>query len=222
MKNFIKGRWFPLIVAILIVAIVAFVMALFGWRITYVPGLENSWEAISAVAAWAGAIGTVAAVFSAIYVANRQNRIALFEKRYKVYNEICNCGTFSYALKLANSKEDISMIFLTTFEGKSLINDLTLNENSVERMRLHCNAVIRSRELLVTLKESKFLFTQAPWFFQYIESMAEKLMLLLTPLSMDDTDLSKQKAEFVSMIHSETYNKVLRQMEKELQLNSKR
>lgn len=222
MKKFVKGRWFPLTVAIGIAAVVASVMALFGWRITYAPDLENKWDAISAVASWGGAIGTVTAVFSAICVANRQNRIALFEKRYKVYNEICNCGTFSYALKLANSKEDISMIFLTTFEGKSLINDITLNENSVEKMHLHCNAVIRSRELLVTLKESKFLFTQAQWFFQYIESMAEKLMLLLTPLSMDDTDLSKRKAEFVSMIHNETYNKVLRQMEKELQLNSKR
>lgn len=222
MKKFIKGRWFPLTAAILIVAAVALVMALFGWRITYAPDLENSWDAISVVVSLVGAVGTVAAVFSAIYVANRQNRIALFEKRYKVYNEICNCGTFSYALTLANSKEDISMIFLTGFEGKDLINDITLSGNSVEKMRLHCNAVIRSRELLVTLKESKFLFTQDPWFFQYIESVAEKLMLLLTPLSMDDADLSKRKAEFISIIHSETYNKILRQMEKELQLNSKR
>lgn len=222
MKNFVKGRWFPLTAAILIVAAVALIMALFGWRITYAPELENSWDAISVVVSLVGAVGTVAAVFSAIYVANRQNRIALFEKRYKVYNEICNCGTFSYALTLANSKEDISMIFLTGFEGKDLINDITLSGNSVEKMRLHCNAVIRSRELLVTLKESKFLFTQDPWFFQYIESVAEKLMLLLTPLSMDDADLSKRKAEFISIIHSETYNKILRQMENELQLNSKR
>ena len=60
MKNFIKGRWFPLIAAILIVAIVAIVMALFGWRITYAPELENSWDAISAVAAWISAFAGVA------------------------------------------------------------------------------------------------------------------------------------------------------------------
>lgn len=218
MKKIIQGRWFPLLAAISIFGVFTVILICLGFKITYVPEMENNWDAASACAAWAGAIGTVAAVFSAIYVANRQNKIALFEKRYKVYNEICNCGTFSYALKLANSKEDISTLFLSAFEEKALINDLTLSENSVEKIRLHCNAVIRSRELLVTLKEAKFLFTLSPCFCQYIESVAEKLMLLLAPLSMNDADLSKRKAEFVSIIHSETYNKVLRQMEKELQL----
>ena len=60
MKNFIKGRWFPLLVAILIVVVVAFVMALFGWRITYAPELENSWAAVSAVAACISALAGIA------------------------------------------------------------------------------------------------------------------------------------------------------------------
>lgn len=99
MKNFIKGRWFPLLVSILIIAVVAFVMTLLGWRITYAPELENSWDAISAVAAWAGAIGTIAAVFSAIYVANRQNTIALFEKRFDAYCIMTTCVAFGQSLK---------------------------------------------------------------------------------------------------------------------------
>lgn len=99
MKNFIKGKWFPLTAAFLIVAAVALVMAKFGWRITYAPELENSWAAISAVAAWVGAIGAVAAVFSAIYVANQQNKIALFEKRFDAYCIMTTCVAFWRSLK---------------------------------------------------------------------------------------------------------------------------
>ena len=50
LKKFIKGRWFPLSVAVVIALIVIIGMVLFGWRITYAPELENSWEATSAVA----------------------------------------------------------------------------------------------------------------------------------------------------------------------------
>ena len=89
MKNFIKGRWFPLLVTILVVAAVAFVMALFGWRITYAPELENDWNAISAVATWTETIVAVVSViasFSAVWfairvpkkIAEQQNKIALF------------------------------------------------------------------------------------------------------------------------------------------------
>lgn len=60
MKNFIKGKWFPLTAAFLIVAAVALVMAKFGWRITYAPELENSWDAVSAVAAWISALAGIA------------------------------------------------------------------------------------------------------------------------------------------------------------------
>ena len=85
MKKFIKGRWFPLVIAIIVVTAVAFIMALFGWRISYAPGLENSWDAVSAVAAWAGVFSSFIAIWFAIQVpkkiAEQQNKIALFEKR---------------------------------------------------------------------------------------------------------------------------------------------
>lgn len=98
MKKLIKWKWFPLTVSILIVAIVVilvFIMALFGWRITYAPELENSWEAISAVAAWVGAIASFGAIMVAIWIpkriANRQDKIALFEKRYKCFQFFEEC-----------------------------------------------------------------------------------------------------------------------------------
>ena len=85
MKKFIKGRWFPLVAAMGVVAVVVFVMVLLGWRITYAPELENSWDAISAVAALVGVFASFAAIMVAIWIpkriADRQDKIALFEKR---------------------------------------------------------------------------------------------------------------------------------------------
>ncbi len=66
----------------------------FGFRITYAPELENSWDAISACAAWAGVVMSFVAIMFAIWVpiriANRQDKIALFEKRYEIYDKIKN------------------------------------------------------------------------------------------------------------------------------------
>ena len=109
MEKFIKGRWFPLLVAILIVAVAAFVLALFGWRITYVP-VENNWNALSAVASWAGVlvsvIGVVAsfvAIWYAIQVpkriADRQDKIALFEKRYVCFQLFEKCYSLYAQIK---------------------------------------------------------------------------------------------------------------------------
>ena len=71
-------------------------MALFGWRITYAPELENSWDAISAISTVISAIVSiigVSASFAAIWyaiqvpkeIADRQDKIALFEKRLTCY-----------------------------------------------------------------------------------------------------------------------------------------
>lgn len=84
-------------------------MFLFGWRITYAPELDNSWDAISAVAAWAsivvafaGVIASFAAIWYAIRVpkeiAYQQNKIALFEKRYEAYSSILTLEVFANAL----------------------------------------------------------------------------------------------------------------------------
>ena len=118
MKNFVKGRWFPLTAAILIVAAVALVMALFGWRITYAPDLENNWDAISTVAAWTGvfvAVASATASFLAVWfaiqvpkkIADRQDRIALFDKRYCAYSSLLTLQLFSHAIDKEFFKDNI-------------------------------------------------------------------------------------------------------------------
>ena len=122
MKQFINRKCFPLIILLLIIGLILVVGFLLGFRITYAPELENSWNAISSVATWAGVIVSVAsavasfmAVLYAVRVADYQNRIALFEKRYELYEIVFNFCTFSDSLKNATNALDIRMMFLTSF-----------------------------------------------------------------------------------------------------------
>lgn len=71
---------------ILSICVIVIVLYFCGFRITYAPDLENSWDAISACASWFGAIMSAGALFVAIsipkIIAEQQNKIALFDKRY--------------------------------------------------------------------------------------------------------------------------------------------
>lgn len=82
---------------------VVLTMMLFGWRFTYAPELETSWDAVSSVAAWVGVISSFFAIWFAIQVpkkiAEKQNKIALFEKRYAVYDVLLHCIAFSDIIK---------------------------------------------------------------------------------------------------------------------------
>lgn len=104
MKKFVKGKWFPLVLAAVIAAILALILFLFGFRITYSPELDNNWDAVSACASWVGVIASFVAIWFAIRVpkkiADRQDKIALFEKRYQVYNLFKKLMTTMYLIEL--------------------------------------------------------------------------------------------------------------------------
>jgi len=160
LKNFIKGRWFPLTVAILIIAAMVLVMAFFGWRITYASELENSWEAISGVAAWVGAIASFGAIMVAIWIpkriADQQNKIALFEKRFRIYKLLISCGTFVSALKLAENVQDAWTVFMLVFYEKDY------GEGAVGLDEFENASYVSSRYLAIVneLSQCEFLFSQ--------------------------------------------------------------
>ena len=58
-----KKIWY-FVASILIIIILVVIAMICGFRITYDPNLENSWDAISACAAWI--VGILSAVMSAI------------------------------------------------------------------------------------------------------------------------------------------------------------
>ena len=128
MKRFVNSRCFPIIVILGLFLIPIGVLFVLGFRITYAPELENSWNAVSGVAAWFGVavsiIGVVAsfmAVWYAVRVADKQNRIALFEKRYELYNIIMSCRVFARMLETTTTRADIKVYFLTVFCKRSII-----------------------------------------------------------------------------------------------------
>ena len=90
-----------------------------GFRITYAPELENSWGAISAFASWAAVVSSAVAIFVAIripkVIADRQDKITLFEKRFEVYDIIRKNVAFAGMIQNSLSHEEIQMYFIVSF-----------------------------------------------------------------------------------------------------------
>lgn len=94
----------------------------FGFRITYAPELENSWDAISAFAAWAGVIVSIIAVGVsglAIYyaiqvpkkIADRQDKITLFDKRMSCFIAILQLLDITNGLDQVETIDDLVKTF---------------------------------------------------------------------------------------------------------------
>lgn len=137
MREFLKGRWFPLVAAIAFLLGAIFVMSLFGWRFTYAPELENSWDAVSSVAGWASvsvSIVSVVASFLAIWfaiqvpkkIAKQQDRIALFEKRYQLFIML---ATWKYLAEqiasCASNNKEAQRIYSIIYEYTDVENKAT-------------------------------------------------------------------------------------------------
>lgn len=107
-----------IIILILILCIVSYVC---GFRITYAPALENSWDAISACASWAGVLFSFIAIWVAIQIpmkiADRQNKIALFEKRCAFYTIFCRCISFGESVDPTQTCKEARHLFYVMLCG---------------------------------------------------------------------------------------------------------
>lgn len=163
MKELIKKRWFVFLLGILIAVVVlfgiGFILYCNGYRITYPQQFETSWDAVSSVGTWAGvvvsAVGVVSsfiAIWIAIQVpkriANRQDRISLFEKRYQVYNLFMILYATMNVLKNTPFESDsdiIKQVFDMYFDVRAV------SEDSKELDKLQC----KEREEIVRLLHSE-------------------------------------------------------------------
>lgn len=102
LKKLVKSKYFSPALVLIILIIVAIFLYQMGFRITYAPELETNWDAVSAVAAWTGilvsVVGVVASFLAVWYaiqvpqkIADRQDKIALFEKRYVCFQLFEQC-----------------------------------------------------------------------------------------------------------------------------------
>lgn len=201
MKAFIKGRWFPLVIAIVGILVIAFVMALFGWRITYAPELETSWECVSAIASVAGAVGTVAAVWFAIRVADKQNKIALFEKRYAVYDALRHCITFSNSM-IDNTIDYSDLLSIQHMIIASFGYCAVIEAKTADALVKECTKYVL--DVKEQLDSATFLFNCNADI--YTRKIADELVWIIFPLF--DSDTRKK--------HCQSYQKEVAKMEQEL------
>lgn len=111
---------------VLALALVLLIVGLYfcGFRIVYDPTIITNWDAVSGCAAWVGVVTSVVAIWYAIQVpkkiADRQDKIALFDKRLEFYNCLIKCDVFGKAISNLEDIQEIQAYFFMAF-GEEVI-----------------------------------------------------------------------------------------------------
>lgn len=138
MKRFIRKKSVHSILEI--IGVFAIFAALFlviwflrGYRFVYPEQFSNDWNAISSVGTWAGVVASFVAVWYAVRVADEQNKISLFEKRYDCYLMVQNLLLCGERLKDLN-RNNVTFTVLEVYFQKAIGSDELIN--SIELMRM--------------------------------------------------------------------------------------
>ena len=209
--KFIKGRWFPLIAASVVVAVIVCVMILCGWRFTYAPELGNNWDAVSGVSGWFGVVASFMAILYAVRVADKQNQIALFEKKYELFEIVFNCKIFLDSIKDVKNNIDVRMTFL-----------VALCYNSIDCNEITDNTFVFVKQIAVLqkLKQIPFLYENTD-VLDRLPKLIDTLTELMTGCRDDKNqqDLRERIQKFSDYIDSDGYKKLVEAMQEELMLN---
>ena len=196
--------------ALVVIAVSAVVLYFFGFRITYSPDLKWDWDAASAFADWVGVAASLWAVWAAIQIpkkiAERQDKIALFEKRLVFYEVLSNFLQYGHNVDRVKTLRDAHIHSIVSF-SKELPEEISEDWIQRESIRL------RGRALTV-LNEGKFLFG-----FE-IEKWTLPLMVYLQ-LTQDDQLSEKERKEVFDLYKEAASNAeqfLLPLIEKELTL----
>lgn len=211
--------WFKLLIIAIGVLVVVGLLYCAGLRITYAPELKNDWDSVSAYAAWAGVIVAVIsaaasflAVWFAIKVADKQNKIALFEKRHAVFDTFNSCKAFSVMVQSLEYKSEVRKVFLRSF-CENLIHDNIEDFDFI--MERYCS-------VLDTLRRSQFLFDAD--ITLYIRNLITLLLDVVT-MSIQETEddkiddnMKNAIKNYTKEMNDETYQNVIDRMGKDLKL----
>ena len=215
MKELAKKRWFVfllgILLAILVLLGIGVVLYCNGYRITYPQQFETSWDAVSGFAAWIGvgvsilsAAASVAAIWFAVRVADKQNKIALFEKRYELYDIAISCRLFAAMLE---RKKDIDKAFLAAFY--KIPADTQKADVSL----------VRERSSLIALKVVQFSFLfKDQKILTYMRKVMNLMMEILTGYLNGKETLEDKTQDFLTLIKDAQFAEILKTMEKELNL----
>lgn len=216
MKQLIKKRWFVFLLGILLAIVVLLGIGVIlycnGYRITYPQQFETSWDAVSGFAAWFGvgvsilsAAASVAAIWFAVQVADKQNKIELFEKRYEIYNIAIGCQIFA---KMLSNKSDVIKSFLAAF--------CRIPTDAQEKDA----TFVREQAALITLKtiQVAFLFKNRT-ILLYMKKVDEAIADLVTGQLNGKENLEEKKQEVIKLVNDKQFTQILNEMQRELNLN---
>lgn len=218
LKQFRKTKWFPLMVAGVILLVIVVVGFSFGFRITYAPELENSWDAISGIAAWVGILasigGSFAAVFYAVRVADKQNQIALFEKRYEIYKLYVECETFSYMIDYTLEREEMYKRFMKVFCLEEVL------EAADDKLSNIAPNIIHKKSFGIVKKMISAMFLFDEELSQYITTTAKKMSdVILMKYTKDNVEERREKiSDFKNAIECSIDDDIYTKIERILKL----
>ena len=215
MKDLIRNRWFVFLLGILIATVVLLGIGVIlycnGYRITYPQQFETSWDAVSGFAAWFGVVVSVVsaaasffAIWFAVRVADKQNKITLFEKRYELYDIAISCRLFAAMLEL---KKDTDKAFLAAFYK------IPADTQKVDA------SLVRERSSLIALKVVQFSFLfKDQKILTYMRKVMNLMMEILTGYLNGKETLEDKTQDFLTLIKDAQFAEILKTMEKELNL----
>ena len=200
MKELIKKRWFLVtfgilaIISILAIVVISFwgVLYLKGFRFVYPEQFENSWNAVSGIAAWAGVVVSVISVLAsslaivfAVRVADKQNKIELLDRRLNCYNELAKHIDFAVSLKKCKDKKEVVQYFKHFFELPINIDLSALPPDFV--------------------KENKNALYQFPFIFHGITrfeiyDVYESFLILVKALLQENSDFEDAKQKYIQIV----------------------
>ena len=138
--------WFKLLIITIGVLVVVGLLYCAGLRITYAPELENNWDSISAYAAWFSVVVSIVGVgasFAAVWyaiqipkqIADEQNKIALFEKRFTCFQlierfiKLCEC--IKNVSDIKTSRDTMFLVMIDVIKMERL-NSIAIAERLFE------------------------------------------------------------------------------------------
>lgn len=178
-----------MVLTLLIAVFVIALLALLGFRITYAPSAENTWDAISGCAACATVIVSIWAIYYTISVpkkiAEEQNKISLFEKRFESFSAFQRYEAFANQLKDTTELNKYKKAFLTCFYESTTVSI------SIE------DAMFRIKTLSTPLHQMIFLYDDIP--VKEISDMFSCLLDLVAALQ-EDKNVDELKSKYINIV----------------------
>lgn len=143
---------------------------------------SHSKDLIDIISIFSPLVLSVVAIAISVYTMHKQNKISLFEKRFKVYCQFQKCWSFERLLETVNNSQEAITVFSMAFDlydHNALINRLWF----VEKYNL----------IQEVLMQAPFLFKEIT--DKEVSDLCKSLLAVLLKIEKDE-DFSKEKEAY--------------------------